>query len=46
MYEIGQEVRQAKAVQIWSIGPNGVDDGGVANSLLDKDDACATIRLE
>ena len=46
MYEIGQEVRQAKVVQIWSIGLNGVDDGGVANSLLDKDDACATVRLE
>ena len=46
IFEPGYEVRQAKVVQIWSIGPNGVDDGGVANNLLAKDDACATIRLD
>ena len=38
-------LRKAKVVQIWSVGPNREDDGGVIG-FPRKDDPCAKIRLE
>jgi hypothetical protein len=40
------QLRKAKAVQIWSVGVNGKDDGGVMQVFGGKDDPCARIRLE
>lgn len=37
--------RQVKAVQVWSVGKNGEDDGGV-NDGHGTSDPCARIRLE
>ena len=45
--ELEPQTRQAKVVQVWSAGPNGVDNGGVNKGLTSgKDDPCARIRLE
>ena len=35
-----------KAVQVWSVGPNGQDDAGITQLIDHKDDPCARIRLE
>ena len=40
------QLRKAKAVQVWSVGVNGKDDGGVMQVFGGKDDPCARIRLE
>ena len=46
-YELEPRTKQAKVVQIWSAGPNGVDNGGVNKGLTSgKDDPCARIRLK
>ena len=46
-YELEPQTKQAKVVQVWSAGPNGVDDGGINKGLTSgKDDPCARIRLE
>ncbi|MCR5380843.1 MAG: hypothetical protein K6G44_07670 [Lentisphaeria bacterium] len=46
-YELEPQTKQAKVVQVWSAGPNGVDNGGVNKGLIsDKDDPCARIRLK
>lgn len=40
------KLRQVKGVQVWSVGVNGKDDGGVMQVFGGKDDPCARIRLE
>ncbi|MBQ7178389.1 MAG: hypothetical protein IJS08_13320 [Victivallales bacterium] len=46
-YELKPQTTRAKVVQIWSVGPNRRDDGGIADKTIDgKDDPCARIRLE
>ena len=46
-YELKPQTTQAKVVQIWSVGPNGQDDGGISSVTIGgKDDPCARIRLE
>ena len=39
-------LKNVKAVQVWSIGPNRKDDGGLTMPIDSKDDPCARIRLE
>ncbi|MBQ7179352.1 MAG: hypothetical protein IJS08_18185 [Victivallales bacterium] len=41
-YELKPQPRQARCVQVWSVGPNGRDEEGRGSS----DDSCARIRLE
>ena len=43
---LDKEFRQMKAVQVWSVGMNGEDDGGVNDRHGVCDDICARIRLE
>ena len=48
-YELRPQSRKAKVVQIWSVGPDGKDDGGrygYGNNNRRKDDVCARIRLD
>ena len=40
------QLRAVKGVQVWSVGVNGKDDGGVMQVFGGKDDPCARIRLE
>ena len=45
--ELVPQTKTAKAVQIWSVGPNGIDEGGRHDVTVGgKDDFCARIRLE
>ncbi len=45
--ELMPQTKTARAVQIWSVGPNGVDEGGRHDLHVDgKDDFSARIRLE
>ena len=45
-YEWTTQPKQAKVVQIWSVGPNGTDEDGQADLLVSgKDDLRAIIRL-
>lgn len=39
-------LKNVKAVQVWSVGSNGKDDGGLKISIYSTDDPCARIRLE
>ena len=43
---LDKEFRQVKAVQVWGVGKNGEDDGGVNDGHGVCDDICAKIRLE
>ena len=46
-YVLKPQTTQAKVVQVWSVGPNGQDDGGVSSVTIGgKDDPCARICLE
>ena len=45
-YELKPQTTQAKVVQIWSVGPNRRDDGGIYDKTIGGDDPCARIRLE
>ena len=46
-YELTSQSRQAKVVQVWSVGPNGQNEGGISGATINgKDDPCARIRLE
>ena len=46
-YELTSQSRQAKVVQVWSVGPNRRDESGVSGTTINgKDDPCARIRLE
>ena len=46
-YELKPQTTQAKVVQVWSVGPNGRDEGGVSSVHINgKDDPCARIRVE
>ncbi|MBQ7649903.1 MAG: hypothetical protein IJS15_03035, partial [Victivallales bacterium] len=45
--ELRPQTKTARAVQIWSVGPNGIDEGGRRGLIVGgKDDFCARIRLE
>jgi hypothetical protein len=46
-YGLKPQTTQAKVVQIWSVGPNGQDEGGISGMTIGgKDDTCARIRVE
>ncbi|MBP5182820.1 MAG: hypothetical protein J6331_07325, partial [Lentisphaeria bacterium] len=49
-YELRPRKRRTRVVQVWSVGPNRRDDGGLREGHGgrpgDKDDFCAKIRLE
>ena len=46
-YELKPQTTQAKVVQVWSVGPNGRDEGGVSSVHINgKDDPCARIRVK
>lgn len=46
-YESTSQSRQAKVVQVWSVGHNGQNEGGISGATINgKDDPCARIRLE
>ncbi|MBQ9368597.1 MAG: hypothetical protein IJT83_12515, partial [Victivallales bacterium] len=46
-YELKPHTTQAKVVQVWSVGPNGRDEGGVSSVHINgKDDPCARIRVK
>ncbi len=45
--ELMPQTKTARAVQIWSVGPNGIDEGGRHDVTVGgKDDFSARIRLE
>ncbi|MBP5671749.1 MAG: hypothetical protein J6X49_05125 [Victivallales bacterium] len=46
-YELKPQATQAKVVQVWSVGPNGRNEGGVSSVHINgKDDPCARIRVK
>ena len=46
-YDLAPQATQAKVVQVWSVGPNGRDEGGVSSVLINgKDDTSAKIRVK
>ena len=46
-YELKPQTTRAKVVQVWSVGPNGQDDGGFPSvNINGKDDPCARIRAK
>ncbi len=46
-YELKPQTTQAKVIQVWSVGPNGQDEGGIFGMTIDgKDDPCVRIRVE
>ena len=46
-YELKPQTTRAKVVQVWSVGPNGRDEGGVSSVHINgKDDPCARIRVK
>ncbi len=46
-YELKPQTTQAKVVQVWSVGPNGRNEGGVSSVHINgKDDPCARIRVK